>query len=54
MADLSKRYGNLKDGVNDIKKHKWFDGFRWEDLIDKKMKPIYVPMLKHAGDHTKF
>lgn len=33
MADLSKRYGNLKDGVNDIKKHKWFEGFRWEDLL---------------------
>ena len=24
VADLSKRYGNLKRGVNDIKKHRWF------------------------------
>merc|ERR1712094_35257 len=23
-ADLGKRYGNLKDGVDDIKQHKWF------------------------------
>ena len=23
-ADLSKRYGNLKDGADDILKHKWF------------------------------
>jgi serine/threonine protein kinase len=36
VADLSKRYGNLKDGiyililgVNDIKKHRWFNNFSW-------------------------
>jgi serine/threonine protein kinase len=33
MSDLSKRYGNLKDGVNDIKRHRWFEGFRWDDLL---------------------
>jgi len=29
VADLSKRYGNLKDGVNDIKRHRWFNNFSW-------------------------
>lgn len=24
VADLTKRYGNLKGGVNDIKTHRWF------------------------------
>jgi serine/threonine protein kinase len=54
MADLSKRYGNLKDGVNDIKKHHWFEGFRWDDLLEKKLKPSYIPTVKHSGDLTKF
>lgn len=30
VADLSKRYGNLKDGVNDIKKHRWFSSLSWD------------------------
>jgi serine/threonine protein kinase len=54
ISDLSRRYGNLKDGVNDIKKHKFFDGFRWDDLLDKKIKPSYIPVLKNGGDLTKF
>lgn len=29
VADLSKRYGNLKRGVNDIKKHRWFKSLDW-------------------------
>jgi hypothetical protein len=36
VADLSKRYGNLRDGTNygyiganDIKKHRWFNSFSW-------------------------
>lgn len=24
VADLTKRYGNLKGGANDIKTHRWF------------------------------
>jgi hypothetical protein len=29
VADLSKRYGNLKNGANDIKNHRWFAGIDW-------------------------
>merc|ERR1712099_196304 len=32
-ADLGKRYGNLKDGVDDIKQHKWFSIISWDDLL---------------------
>lgn len=41
--DLSKRYGNLKNGVSDIKKHKWFSNFSYNDLIAKTLTPPYVP-----------
>lgn len=30
VADLTKRYGNLKGGVNDIKTHRWFAEIDWE------------------------
>ena len=32
-ADLGKRFGNLKNGVDDIKKCKWFSGLSWEALL---------------------
>lgn len=41
--DLSKRYGNLKNGVADIKKHKWFSNFNYNELIAKNLTPPYVP-----------
>jgi len=44
----------LKDGVNDIKKHRWFNSFSWDDLHKKKMKPKYVPVVKNMGDVSNF
>ena len=41
-------------GVNDIKKHRWFDGLDWEDLLKKKLKPSYVPTVKSLGDLSNF
>lgn len=41
-------------GVNDIKKHRWFNGFSWQDLIKQKMKPAYVPTVKSLGDVSNF
>jgi len=46
-ADLSKRFGNLKGGANDIKDHRFFKGFSFEDLLAKKIKPPYLPPLKY-------
>uniref|UniRef100_A0A3B3Z661 AGC-kinase C-terminal domain-containing protein n=1 Tax=Periophthalmus magnuspinnatus TaxID=409849 RepID=A0A3B3Z661_9GOBI len=28
----SERLGNQKNGIKDIQKHKWFEGFNWEGL----------------------
>merc|ERR1711998_554437 len=32
-ADLSKRYGNLKAGADDIIKHKWFANIDWDKML---------------------
>lgn len=37
QVDLTKRYGNLKNGVNDIKNHKWFATTDWIAIYQKKV-----------------
>ena len=46
VADLSKRYGNLKNGVNDIKNHRWFADIDWNSLLQKKIPVPYKPTVK--------
>ena len=41
--DLSKRFGNLKDGAADIKSHRFFEDINYDDLLKKKLKCPYVP-----------
>lgn len=41
--DLSKRYGNLKDGAKDIKDHRFFAELSFDDLLQKKLKAPYSP-----------
>ena len=44
--DLSKRYGNLKNGAADIKEHRFFEEINYQDLLVRKLKPPYVPTSK--------
>ena len=37
----SKRLGY--NGIEEVKKHKWFEGFDWDGLINKKMNSYFVP-----------
>mmetsp|Transcript_90837 Transcript_90837/g.234563 ORF Transcript_90837/g.234563 Transcript_90837/m.234563 type:complete len:109 (+) Transcript_90837:2-328(+) len=53
-ADLGKRYGNLKNGVNDIKQHKWFKDIVWADLVEKKIKAPFKPTVKDESDTSNF
>ena len=32
--------------LDSVKKHIWFNGFNWEDLISLNMNPPYVPKIK--------
>ena len=53
-SDRTKRIGNLKNGAEDIKKHKWFKGFDFKALIEGKMQSEIVPDVKSAGDTNNF
>ena len=37
QVDLTKRYGNLKNAVNDIKNHKWYATTDWIAIYQKKV-----------------
>ncbi len=41
----SERLGYQKDGIDDIRKHKWFDGFYWEGLRNRTLTPPIVPAV---------
>lgn len=41
--DLSLRYGNLKDGVNDIKNHKFFKSTDFESLLNMRELAAHIP-----------
>ena len=38
QVDLTKRYGNLRNGVNDIKNHKWFATTEWIAVYQRKVR----------------
>merc|ERR1712185_768270 len=52
-ADLSKRYGNLKAGPDDIIKHKWFS-IDWEKLKAKQIPAPYKPQMKNEQDVSNY
>ena len=45
--DLSERFGNLLKGANDVKDHRFFRDFNWDQVLqcDPKNAP-YVPEVK--------
>ncbi|XP_037086823.1 cAMP-dependent protein kinase catalytic subunit 1-like isoform X2 [Pollicipes pollicipes] len=54
QVDLTKRYGNLKNGVNDIKGHKWFTTTDWIAVYQKKVEAPFIPKCKGPGDTSNF
>ncbi|KAF4750564.1 hypothetical protein FOZ63_004546 [Perkinsus olseni] len=53
-ADLTKRYGTLRGGVDDIKKCKWFSSISWEALYRKEIASPYKPTVKSSVDTSNF
>uniref|UniRef100_A0A673FXF6 cGMP-dependent protein kinase 1 n=1 Tax=Sinocyclocheilus rhinocerous TaxID=307959 RepID=A0A673FXF6_9TELE len=50
----SERLGNLKYGVKDIQKHKWFEGFNWEGLRKGTLTPPIIPDVASPTDTSNF
>eukprot|EP00516_Mucochytrium_quahogii_P002826 CAMPEP_0203756554 /NCGR_PEP_ID=MMETSP0098-20131031/9821_1 /ASSEMBLY_ACC=CAM_ASM_000208 /TAXON_ID=96639 /ORGANISM=" , Strain NY0313808BC1" /LENGTH=333 /DNA_ID=CAMNT_0050648481 /DNA_START=140 /DNA_END=1138 /DNA_ORIENTATION=- len=54
LADLTKRFGCLKRGAQDIMDHKWFCGIKFDDLLAKKLTPPIQPEVEGPCDTTNF
>ncbi|KAE8291733.1 cGMP-dependent protein kinase 2 [Larimichthys crocea] len=50
----SERLGNLKNGITDIKKHRWFNGFNWEGLKARNLPSPLKRELTGPTDHSYF
>jgi serine/threonine protein kinase len=48
--DLSKRFGNMVNGVSDIKDHRFFQSLSYANLLDKKIDPPYIPECSTPSD----
>jgi serine/threonine protein kinase len=46
VDDVSKRYGCMKDGVNDIYCHRFFKDLDWDQLKTKRLVPEFRPDVK--------
>ncbi|KAJ3004548.1 UNVERIFIED_CONTAM: camp-dependent protein kinase catalytic subunit [Siphonaria sp. JEL0065] len=53
-TDLTKRFGILKNGVEDIKRHAWFADLDWQALEDCKIPAPYLPPIGREGDCSNF
>ncbi|THD27706.1 cAMP-dependent protein kinase catalytic subunit alpha [Fasciola hepatica] len=54
QVDLTKRFGNLKNGVNDIKTHKWFSTTDWIATYRRELETPFTPKCNGAGDASNF
>ncbi|GAV04741.1 hypothetical protein RvY_14973-1 [Ramazzottius varieornatus] len=50
QVDLTKRFGNLKNGVNDIKQQKWFASTDWIAIYQKKEQAPLLPAILSPTD----
>ncbi|KAI8085001.1 camp-dependent protein kinase 2 [Halteromyces radiatus] len=53
-SDLSKRFGNLRNGAEDVKRHAWFEGVDFNRLLARQHRPPYVPSIRGDGDASHF
>ncbi|KAI8331213.1 kinase-like domain-containing protein [Chlamydoabsidia padenii] len=53
-SDLSKRFGNLRKGAEDVKCHAWFEGVDFNRLLARQHRPPYVPSIRGDGDASHF
>eukprot|EP00118_Oscarella_pearsei_P006731 m.31002 g.31002 ORF g.31002 m.31002 type:complete len:347 (+) comp31425_c1_seq1:837-1877(+) len=55
VHDRTKRLGNMRNGAEDVKKHKFFREIEdWESVVQRKLRPPIVPRVEFPGDTRNF
>ncbi|XP_076193088.1 cGMP-dependent protein kinase 2 isoform X2 [Aptenodytes patagonicus] len=50
----TERLGNLRNGINDIKKHRWLSSFNWDGLKVRKLTSPLKRELSGPADYSYF
>ncbi|KAL3285204.1 hypothetical protein HHI36_019319 [Cryptolaemus montrouzieri] len=50
----SERLGYQKGGIQDIRKHRWFQGFDWDGLVSRSLQAPIVQPIRSPCDTTNF
>ncbi|XP_068745204.1 cGMP-dependent protein kinase 1-like isoform X1 [Montipora capricornis] len=50
----TNRLGYQKDGLADVKRHKWFHGFHWQGLLEGTLEAPIKPKVKSSTDYNNF
>lgn len=50
----NRRLGVTIGGADNVKKHKWFEGFDFEALIERRLKAPFIKPVKNNQDLTNF
>jgi protein kinase A len=53
-SDLTRRLGNLKGGVEDIKQQRFFKDINFDKLYRLQIKSPYIPKVSGEGDASNF
>lgn len=52
--DLTRRYGHVRDGVSDVRQHRWFFDFDFDALLAQELTPPYMPKVNAVDDTSNF
>jgi hypothetical protein len=44
----------VQGGAEDIKQHRWFDGFDWDGLINRRLTAPFSPDVRGPNDTHNF
>ena len=54
QKDPANRLGSGVAGATEIKKHPWFSRVDWNTILNKKIRPPFIPKIKNEIDVSCF
>lgn len=52
--NAEKRLGSSESDAEDVKKQGFFKTLNWDDLLNKRIKPPFLPTIRHVEDVSNF